>query len=258
LAGWTWAGLLSAVLGRDEPSVGFRALLALRRLTERVEVERDQGTRRLLHCGVMAGPLFVGTFLVEGVTRNGYRPTRHPVSSLALGSHGWLQLANFAVTGGLYLAGSVGLHRASLAGTRTGPVLVGAAAVGLLGAAAFRTDPVSGYPPGTPDVPPRHTTVGTLHDLFSAPTFLGLPAAGLVFARAFLRRGHRGWAAYSAGSGLAMLAGFALATAGFTQRPGLVNIAGALQRVSVTIGFTWLSALASRSLRALSEAERDA
>jgi hypothetical protein len=55
-------------------------------------------TRRLLQSGLVAGPLFVGTFLVEGLTWDGYQPMRHPVSSLALGQHGWLQVANFAVT----------------------------------------------------------------------------------------------------------------------------------------------------------------
>jgi hypothetical protein len=35
------------------------------------------------------------------------------------------------------------------------------------------------YPPGTPDAPARHSTSGALYDLFSAPTFLGLPAVAL-------------------------------------------------------------------------------
>jgi hypothetical protein len=56
-------------------------------------------TRGLLCCGLAAGPVFVTTFLTDGATRNGYRPSRHPVSSLALGPRGWVQAANFAVTG---------------------------------------------------------------------------------------------------------------------------------------------------------------
>jgi hypothetical protein len=167
---------------------------------------------------------------VEGLTWDGYQPMRHPVSSLALGQHGWFQVANFAVTGGLYLASSIGLRRAGVADSRVGPFLVGAAAAGLLGAGAFRTDPVSGYPPGTPDVLPGYTTLGALHDTFSAPTFLALPVATLAYAGGFLRRGNRGWAVYSAVSGLSMLAAFALASIGFSQRQGLVEYAGALQR----------------------------
>jgi hypothetical membrane protein len=208
--------------------------------------------RRWLYCGVAAGPLFIGTFLVEGATRPDYRPLRHPVSSLALGPHGWMQTANFAITGALYLGFATGLRRAprTTVPTKAGPILIGAAAVGLMGAGTFTTDPVSGYPPGTPDAAPAYSTAGALHDLFSAPTFLGVPAAALAFARGFLRCGQRGWAAYSAGSGLTMLATFALASAGFSQAPSLVDIGGLLQRASVITGFGWLTALAVRTLAA--------
>ena len=69
-------------------------------------------TRTLLACGVIAGPLFVGAFLLEGATRADYDPLRHPLSSLALGDFGWTQIANFIVAGLLTLAFSIGLQRA--------------------------------------------------------------------------------------------------------------------------------------------------
>jgi hypothetical protein len=69
-------------------------------------------TRRLLRCGVAAGPVFVAVFLLEGAVRDGYRPLRHPVSSLALGPRGWIQAGNFAIAGMLFLAGAAGLARA--------------------------------------------------------------------------------------------------------------------------------------------------
>ena len=86
-------------------------------------------TRGLLYCGLAAGPVFVTTFLAEGAARDGYRPSRHPVSSLALGPRGRVQAANFAVTGTLVLAGAAGLGRTAdpaLRG-RAGPALIGAA-----------------------------------------------------------------------------------------------------------------------------------
>jgi hypothetical protein len=208
-------------------------------------------TRRLLTCGVVAGPVFVTTFVIEGATRADYQPLRHPVSSLALGPGGWVQVANFAVTGALYVAFSAGLSRAagSSARTRVGPILIGAAAVGMLGAGAFVTDPVGGYPPGTPDLMTSYTTSGALHDLFSVPTFLGLPAAGLVYAWRFYRDGDRLWAVYSAGTALAMLGFFGLASAGFSQTAPFVQLGGLYQRASVVTGFGWLTALAVRTLR---------
>ncbi len=58
-------------------------------------------------------PVFVTTFLTDAATRNRYRPSRHPVSSLALRPRGRVQTANFAVTGTLVLAGAAGWGRAA-------------------------------------------------------------------------------------------------------------------------------------------------
>jgi len=93
-------------------------------------------TRGLLSCGLAAGPVFVTAFLIQGATREGYRPSRHPVSSLALGPRGWVQAANFAVTGTLVLAAAAGLGRAAdpALSSRAGRALIGAAGAGLIGA----------------------------------------------------------------------------------------------------------------------------
>src|ERR1700691_2777279 len=105
-----------------------------------------ESTRRLLRCGAAAGPVFVAVFLLEGALRDGYRPLRHPVSSLALGPRGWIQAGNFAVTGTLVLAAAAGLARAGdpAASRSAAPALIGAAGAGLIAAALFTTDPVSG------------------------------------------------------------------------------------------------------------------
>jgi hypothetical protein len=73
----------------------------------------------------------------------------------------------------------------------------------------------------------EYSVNGALHDLFSALTFLGLPAAAFVFARRFAGWGQRGWAIYSAVTGLAFATGFVLASVGFSQSPGWVEVAGA-------------------------------
>ena len=149
--------------------------------------EASVKTKALLACGVIAGPLFVLVFLVEGATRAHYDPLRHPVSSLAFGDSGWTQRANFLVTGLLMLAFAIGLWRAlrPLGGSTWGPLLVGACAVGLLGAGIFVADPMNGYPPGTPDKRLDYSAHGVLHDLFSTPFFLGLPVTCFIFSRWF-------------------------------------------------------------------------
>jgi hypothetical protein len=178
-------------------------------------------TKTLLACGAIAGPLFTAAWAAEGATRAHYHPLRHPVSSLELGDLGWTQQANFLVAGGLTLAFAIGLRRAlrPLGGSTWGPLLVGAHAVGLLGAGIFVTDPVSGYPSGTPDhLEAYGSTHAALHDLFSVGTFIGLPIACLVFARRFAGWGQRGWALYSAATGVVFAVAFVLTRHGL--QPG--------------------------------------
>jgi hypothetical protein len=206
--------------------------------------------RRLLRCGMWAGPVFAATFLAEGAVRDGYRPLRHPVSSLALGPGGWVQRANFAVTGVLCLAGAVGLRLASdcPAGSRTGPVMVAAAGAGLIGSAAFCTDPVGGYPPGTPDMPAEFSRAGAAHNLAAVPVFLGLPAAAACYGWRSWRAGQPGFAIYCAATAVTMPVTVVLAGAGFGQSSRLGRYGGLFQRVSIITGFAWLTAVSARAL----------
>jgi hypothetical protein len=110
---------------------------------------------------------------------------------------------------------------------------------------------VSGYPPGTPDAHREYSRPGALHDLFSAFVFIGLPAACFVFARRFAGWGERGWAIYSAVTGVAFVVAFFLTSAGFAQNERLVDLAGLLQRITITIGWGWLSLLAVHLSRGL-------
>ncbi|UNO44312.1 DUF998 domain-containing protein [Streptomyces sp. MST-110588] len=189
-----------------------------------------------------AGPLFTIAYLVEGAGRVGYRPLRHPVSSLALGRAGWAQTLNFLFAGLLSLIFAVGLWRDGP--SRWGALLIGAWAVGLLGAGVFRTDPVSGYPVGTPDQLQHPTRVGALHDLFSLIGFLALAVACFVFALST----SLGWALYSIASGVLFATTMALASAAFSQHQRWVDLGGLIQRVSLMIGWTWQTLLAVRLL----------
>jgi len=207
-------------------------------------------TRILLGCGAVGGPLFVAAFVLEDATRAGYDPLRYPVSLLAVGDFGWEQIANFMVTGLLMLAFAVGLRLAPrpVGGSVWGPLLVGIYAIGLLAAGIFVTDPVAAYPPGRFEViqPSLHST---LHDLASVVVFAALPTACLVLSRRFAMGGERGWAVYSAGSGVVFAVGFILASAGLNQADGLVNVAGLLQRIAIIAGWAWLALLAVHLLR---------
>jgi hypothetical protein len=207
-------------------------------------------TKTLLVCGVIAGPLFVLVFLVEGATRAHYDPLRHPVSSLAFGDWGWTQRANFLVTGLLMLAFAIGLRRAlrPLGGPTWGPLLVGAYAIGLLGAGIFVADPMNGYPPGTPDKRLIYSTHGVLHDMFSTLVFLGLQSP--ASCSPLVRRARRARVGdLLGGYRRRLLRAFILSSAGFGQTEGLVDLAGMFQRVTLIVGFGWLTLLAVRFLR---------
>ena len=57
--------------------------------------------------------------------------------------------------------------------------------------------------------------------------------------------------AYSIGSAFAMLVAFGLTSAAFNQQATLVEVGGALQRITISIGFVWLTALGVHFLRNL-------
>ena len=216
---------------------------------EQVRLSVDTGiTKALCVCGVVAGPLFTVAWIVEGATRVNYDPLRYSISALSIGDAGWMQIATFIVTGLLVLAFAIGLQRALRpSGSVWGPTLVGLAGIGLIGAGIFVTDPLNGYPPGTPLIPTERTAHGILHDLFGIPFFLGLPITGFVFVGRFTRRNQRSWAAYSAISGFAMFAVFFFAR--LSLRPGFEEMAGLFQRITVTIGWAWLTLLAVYMLK---------
>ena len=88
--------------------------------------------------------------VIQALTRDGFDPVRHPLSVLSLGELGWIQIANFVVTGLLYVACAVGMWRVLHPGRSGtwGPLLVGGFGIGLILAGIFTTDPGAGFPRG--------------------------------------------------------------------------------------------------------------
>src|SRR6476646_11352837 len=69
-------------------------------------------TRSLLGWGVVAGPFYVVVSLAQALTRDGFDLTRHQWSLLENGDLGWVQVANFVLTGLMVTAYAVGQARA--------------------------------------------------------------------------------------------------------------------------------------------------
>jgi hypothetical protein len=207
--------------------------------------------RGLVALGAIAPPAFVALFLVEGATRPGYDPWSQPVSALALGKRGPRQRASFLVTGSAVVLAGVGLGRVGPA-SRWGSRLISGAGVGLIGAGLADTDPLRGY---DPEDRPGITVEGLVHQAASVPVFVGLPAAAAAYGRRFAADGERGWAAASFATAVWMLVGAAAFGAAFgeanhTATPSALGRRGGLaQRVTIVLGWGWLTALSIRVAR---------
>ncbi len=216
-----------------------------------------QWTRALLACGAIAGPLYIIVGLIQIFIRPGFDVTRHDLSLTSNGDLGWIQIANFLVTGLLTIAGAVGMRRAmrgSLGGT-WGPLLIGVYGVGLIGAGIFVADPMNGFPPGTPVGATAISWHGILHLLSGAVGFLGLIGACFVFARRFAALGQRGWAAYSIATGVIFFAAFFGIATGSQQGGATLAFVTIAFTVAVVLGWAWVSAMAARLMAELAGAK---
>lgn len=172
----------------------------------------------LLTLGLLAGPLYVMVGVAQMLTREGFDMRRHALSLMSNGEYGWVQVANFLISGALVVAGAIGCRlalRYQPAGT-WGPILLAVYGFGLLGAGIFTADPVEGFPPGSAGVDgiSRH---GLLHFVFGGLGFYAIIAACFVFARHFFRRKSSGMAWFSILTGLAFFASFMAIASGTTE-----------------------------------------
>jgi hypothetical protein len=197
-------------------------------------------TRAALACLAAAGPLYAASGLAQALTRDGFDPTRHPLSILSNGPLGWIQISTFLVAGALTILGSRGLPAG------WGRRLVALYGIGLIGAGAFVADPMDGFPVGTPGGPPAVVSWhGTMHFVAGGIGFVGLIAACLVFARRFAAAGDTGWARYSTATGVLYTAAFVGIASGSPNPAVTLGFYGA-----VALGWAWLTLLALRTRRA--------
>lgn len=198
-------------------------------------------TRLLLACGAAAGPLFTGVSLVQVLTRDEFDLSTHPLSLLSLGDLGWVQVANFVLSGLLSTAFAVGLRRSPERGWagRWGPWLYAGFGLGMVAGGVFPTDPSGGFPPGVPDGPDSswHSLV---HDVAAGIAVDLALVSCLLLARRFRRARQTGWAWYSLLTGIVGLV--------LSWWPDQDGISVRLALV-VTLVLGWATALAVRLLR---------
>lgn len=193
-------------------------------------------TRSLLGYGVIAGPVYVTVSLAQVFTRRGFDPLRHEWSLLANGHLGWIQTANFVLSGLMMVTAAAGLRRAK--GGKWAPRLWAGYGLGLVCAGIFRADPSLGFPPGTPAGPGAVSWHGMLHLVSAMIGFGCLIASCVVLARRMSAEDRRGWAACSWGTGVVFLAAFAgVASGGGSVATTLGFVA------AVLLAWAWIAAM---------------
>lgn len=174
-------------------------------------------TRGLLAAGVLVAPFFYAVAIAQIFIRPGFDIRHLAISALTLGDLGWIQSANFEITGLLLIAGGIGVRRA-LHGRRGGtwaPILLGVAGLGTIVAGFFHPDPAFGFPAGAPaGMPPTMSSQAIVHQLASMLTFGCTIAFCFVMARKFSGDGHRGWMTYCLASAIIAPLLLALAMSG--------------------------------------------
>lgn len=168
-------------------------------------------TRSLLGYGVLAGPFYLVVALAQALLRPGFNLLHDDVSLLSNGAWGWVQVANFVLTGAMVTACAAGVRRALSAG-RGGvwaPRLLALYGLGLVAAGIFVADPMNGFPLGTPAGRPATVSWhGILHIFSAGVGFLGLVAACWVIGSRFAAEGRRIWTWFSRMTGVLFLLAF--------------------------------------------------
>lgn len=208
----------------------------------------DRVTRSLLGYGVLAGPFYVAVVLVQALfVRTGFDLARDDASLLSNGSLGWIQVANFLLTGAMVVLCAVGIRRA-LAGGRAAtwvPILLTVYGLGMIGAGIFTADPMNGFPAGAPAGRPETITLhGMLHIVCAAAGFIGLVAACFVMARRFAREHADTMKWFSILTGIAFLAAFAGVASGSGSPAVVIGFWAGL-----VVAWTWLATVSVRLYR---------
>jgi hypothetical protein len=199
-------------------------------------------TRILLIGGIVAAPLFLVLWALQAFTREGFRPTFHPLSLLSLGDGGWVQIVNFILTGILLVGAGAGLRSASdrAAGSTWTALLVALMGVGLVISGVFVTDAGAGFPEGAPEGAPQLSWHGAVHEAGFILTQLAFLVLTILLAVRFGRARRRGWMIVSI---LALVAAVGVAAVGSPETMAIRLV------VSSAVELGLVAAIIARALR---------
>lgn len=197
-------------------------------------------SQSLLRFGVLVGPFYLAVGLLQALLRDGFDLKRHALSHLANGPGGWVQTANFVLSGLMVIAAAVGFARVLRPQSRAVSWTLGGFGASMLVAAVFPADPVDGFPVGTPEGNPTSiSTTGLVHFAAGALGFTLLAVSCFIAAWSMSRRNATSLARLSLLCGLAVVVGF---FGGFVGLPlGILGI-----WFAVVVGWAWLAFMSLR------------
>jgi hypothetical protein len=197
-------------------------------------------TRILAIAGAAAGPLFAVLATGQVLLRDGFDLRRHPLSLLATGSPGIVQISNFILAGIGVLCLAVAVRRTITEGVgrRWLAPLIAVFGLGLVASGVFVMDPENGFPIGTAEGPaPAMSWHSIAHIVAATTAFSGLAAACIVLTVRMIRRRAVGAAVLNACAALVFLA---------PVDPAWASIQLA---VAALVAFIWTTAVALWLLR---------
>lgn len=150
--------------------------------------------RPLLAGGITGTALFFVVAGAQVAAHEDFDLGPHMLSQLAAGPYGWIQMANFIVTGATFVVTAAGIRGVLPEGPGRWwlPRLVAIFGAGLVTGGMMVADPAAGYPVGAA---PQTTWHGIGHGVAAMVAGLALVGAILVIARIHARQGRRGLAA---------------------------------------------------------------
>lgn len=139
-------------------------------------------TRGLLLFAALAGPFFYLSSVVHAFARDGFDIRVHPLSQLATGDPGWVQVLTFVVAGAGAIALAAGYRRVRSQGMgrRAVPVLVALFGAAFVIAGIFPMDAQNGFPEGAPAGAVALSWHAIVHTSAAAASFVALAAACII------------------------------------------------------------------------------
>lgn len=139
-------------------------------------------TRGLLLFAALAGPLFYLSSVVQALVRDGFDIRVHPLSQLATGDLGWVQVLSFVIAGagGIALAAGYRRTRPTGIGRRVVPLFVALFGLAFVIAGLFPMDPQNGFPADAPSGPVEMSWHAIVHTSAAVISFVALAVACIV------------------------------------------------------------------------------